>query len=168
MQNKRVTCFLGLGTNLGDKTNNLKRAILAIENAGIQVIEKSRVYKTPPWGFDATEDFYNMVVKAETALQPFQLLVELKALELKMGRKPKETEHYTSRVIDIDIIDYNQIIFDEHDLKIPHPHLEKRIFVLLPLKDVFAGYKHPASFISIDEMIKTLNDEDITLVNNLP
>jgi 2-amino-4-hydroxy-6-hydroxymethyldihydropteridine diphosphokinase len=165
MQNKTATVILGLGTNLGDKINNLNTAIFNLKQCGVKVLKQSRLYQSPPWGFVAKDDFYNMALQVSTLLSPEQLLIELKAIELKMGRPIKSSLDYSSRIIDIDILDYNMSSFESPELEIPHKHMHKRSFALFPLKDVNQNYVHPNLALHIDELIALLDDNSITVVN---
>jgi deoxyguanosine kinase len=165
MQNKTATAIIGLGTNLGDKCENLRLAIFHLNLCGVAVVKQSKLYQTPPWGFEAKDDFYNMAVQAITKLSPEQLLVELKAIELRMGRPVKSTQDYSSRIIDLDILDYNMASFKSPDLEIPHKHMHERNFALFPLKDVNQNYVHPNLGLHVDQLIASLNDNLITVVN---
>ncbi|MFK8045242.1 MAG: 2-amino-4-hydroxy-6-hydroxymethyldihydropteridine diphosphokinase [Crocinitomicaceae bacterium] len=165
MQRRKVHVLLSLGTNLGSKIENLNIAKKHLSENYISVVKESKIYETPPWGFQSANNFYNIVLKVETLLSPFQLLVELKATELKMGRPFKTADSYTSRIIDIDIIDYNSETFKNVDLVIPHPILSERSFVLYPLRDVQVNYVHPITGKTIEELIAVLNDKTATVVN---
>ncbi len=166
MQSEKTEVILGLGTNLGHKTENLFKAIEMLEHRNISIIKRSKVYKTPPWGFESEEDFYNMALNAETILTPMQLLIEIKSIEMLMGRPvQKQNKEYVSRIIDIDIIDYNGQVVDFNDLKIPHPLLANRAFVIFPLRDVAADYSHPITGATIEELMDSISNETITVVN---
>ncbi|MFK8037324.1 MAG: 2-amino-4-hydroxy-6-hydroxymethyldihydropteridine diphosphokinase [Crocinitomicaceae bacterium] len=165
MQQKKAIAILGLGTNMGDKIQNIKEAIAFLKEAKINILKISKVYQTPPWGFKAKDDFFNLAVKIETKLSPILLLVEIKAIELKMGRPIKLEAGYSSRLIDIDIIDFNNETYNYHDLIIPHPYMQSRNFVLYPLRDLEPSYKHPILNKTISQIIAELNDETIALVN---
>lgn len=165
MQKKKAVAILGIGTNLGDKIKNLSNAIARIKDCHLEIISSSKIYQTPPWGFQSDDDFYNMAIKIETRLNPFQLLVEMKAIELQLGRSEKKSGKYASRLIDIDIIDYNQEVYSFPDLTVPHEHLEARVFVLFPLKDIHPNYQHPKTGVKIQELIDKLKGETIAVVN---
>jgi len=161
----KVRVLLSLGTNLGNKIGNLNMAKKHLNANYMRIITESSVYETPPWGFKSTDKFFNIVLEIETQLRPFQLLIELKAIELKMGRPIKTDDSYKSRIIDIDIIDYNHEEFLNADLTIPHPLLADRSFVLFPLQDVCDNYVHPKTGKTIQELINVLEDKTATLVN---
>ena len=144
------TVYLALGSNVGNRAANLKAAIAALPPQ-MEVKAKSRVYETPPWGYTNQEKFLNQVVKARTYLEPEPLLKHLKRLEVALGRVP--TFQYGPRLIDIDILLYEDLVFDSADLKIPHPHMHERGFVLLPLMDIAPDLVHPVKKQTIRQLI---------------
>ena len=112
--------FLGIGTNLGNRESNLEQAVARIKEYIGPVLKSSSIYETEPWGFQADDKFLNMVVKVETDLTPSGLLGRILMIESLLGRQ-RGSERYSSRVIDIDILFYEDMIVDEESLKIPHP-----------------------------------------------
>lgn len=127
------TVFLALGTNLGDRMVNLAHAlVLLIPHATL--LKWSRVYETPPWGYLEQPAFLNMVVEAETDLEPVRLLEILKFLEEKIGRE--KSVRYGPRLIDLDILFYDEIEMRTGRLEIPHPRIAERAFVLIPLAEL--------------------------------
>lgn len=144
------TVYLALGSNVGNRAANLKAAIAALPPQ-MEVKAKSRVYETPPWGYTNQEKFLNQVVKARTYLEPEPLLKHLKRLEVALGRVP--TFQYGPRLIDIDILLYDDLVFDSADLKIPHPQMHERGFVLLPLMDIAPDLVHPVKKQTIRQLI---------------
>jgi len=144
------TVYLALGSNLGNRAANLKAAIAALPPQ-MEVKAKSRVYETPPWGYTNQDKFLNQVVKAQTYLEPELLLKHLKRLEVALGRVP--TFQYGPRLIDIDILLYDDLVFDSADLKIPHPNMHERGFVMLPLMDVAPDLVHPVKKQTIRQLI---------------
>ncbi|MBI3032887.1 dihydropteroate synthase [Candidatus Woesearchaeota archaeon] len=131
--NKKNIIFLGLGTNLGNKKENLARALELLKEK--LIIEKiSSIYESKPYGFGKQDNFYNQVIKGTTTLSPYELLYFVKCIEEIMGRKV--TFKHGPRIIDIDILLYNDEIITIDDLIIPHPQLEKRDFVLIPLLEI--------------------------------
>tara|TARA_B110000211_G_C14063119_1_gene546524 strand:+ start:290 stop:775 length:486 start_codon:yes stop_codon:yes gene_type:complete len=128
--------YLGLGTNQGDKLKNLKNAVNALAASCGNVICKSSVYESPPWGFIAEEVFYNSVVLIKTKLLPDELLSACQQIEIELGRKKKKELGYESRLLDIDILLYDDIVFESEYLKIPHPLINDRMFVLQPLLEL--------------------------------
>lgn len=125
--------FLSLGTNLGDRQENLSKARELLEPQ-VHVIAASPIYETAPWGYRDQPAFLNQVLQVETVLAPHDLLVYLKQIEAQLGRQPNF--HYGPRLIDLDILIYNDLTIDEEGLQIPHPHLTERAFVLVPLADL--------------------------------
>lgn len=144
------TVYLALGSNVGNRAANLKAAIAALPPQ-MEVKAKSRVYETPPWGYTNQEKFLNQVVKARTYLEPEPLLKHLKRLEVALGRVP--TFQYGPRLIDIDILLYDDIVFESDALKIPHPQMHERGFVLLPLMDIAPDLVHPVKKQTIRQLI---------------
>jgi 2-amino-4-hydroxy-6-hydroxymethyldihydropteridine diphosphokinase len=128
--------FLALGTNLGDKNLNLLTAITLITGKIGTVSAISSVYESEPWGFESENSFLNMVIKVETDLSPLRLLHDTQELEKKMGRTENNSPGYQDRIIDIDIIFYDDLIYESEELKLPHPHYKKRRFVTEPLKEL--------------------------------
>jgi 2-amino-4-hydroxy-6-hydroxymethyldihydropteridine diphosphokinase len=153
---KRV--FLGIGTNLGNRGNNLKEAVARIaENIG-PIMKSSSVYETEPWGFQASDEFLNMVVMVETKLTPSGLLGRILMIETLLGRV-RDEKQYTSRVIDIDILFYEDQIIDEKSLKIPHPLMHERRFVLVPLCEIDPEMVHPVLKKTVASLLKTCKDK---------
>ena len=141
--------YLALGTNLGDRLANLRAAIKALSSE-INVIAESKVYETPPWGYENQPTFLNMAVKCETNLEPESLLKRLKQLEVQLGRE--QSFRWGPRLIDIDILFYDDLILKSESLTIPHPRLHERAFVLVPLADIASDFVHPV----LKKMIKEL------------
>ena len=137
--------YLGLGSNLGDRRQNIEKAVTLIgERVGV-VLCQSSLIETEPWGFDSENTFLNGVILVETALTPRQLMKTTQKIERDMGRKvkslpsnhsPLPSKIYADRPIDIDILLYDDLTIDEPDLKIPHPLMHERDFVMIPLKEV--------------------------------
>jgi 2-amino-4-hydroxy-6-hydroxymethyldihydropteridine diphosphokinase len=132
---RRTTAYLGLGSNIGDRMGNLREAVARLlKTDGITLVRASPVYQTEPVGYEAQEDFYNMVVAVETSLVPMDLLSAVKEIEKGMGRV--EAVHKGPRIIDLDILLYGDEAVDEYRLTIPHPQMLEREFVLRPLFDL--------------------------------
>ena len=135
--------YLGLGSNLGDREEHIRKAIALIgESIGL-VIRQSSLIETEPWGFESANRFLNGVILVETTLTPRQLLKATQKIERQLGRKKKSTDSclltpvsYSDRSIDIDILLYDDLTVDEPDLKIPHPLMEQRDFVMIPLNEI--------------------------------
>ena len=129
--------FLGLGSNLGERQANIERAIELISERVGEVIRRSSLIETEPWGFESENKFLNGVILCETTLTPRQVLRKTQKIERDMGRKKKTSSlQYSYRPIDIDILLYDDLTVDEPDLKIPHPRMQEREFVMIPLKEI--------------------------------
>jgi 2-amino-4-hydroxy-6-hydroxymethyldihydropteridine diphosphokinase len=150
--------LLGLGTNLGDRTANLRAAIAGLADLG-SVDGVSRVYESEPYGYVDQPRFLNMAVKLRTQLSPDALLSALKDLELRMGRTP--THRMGPRVIDIDILFYDDVQLTAPGLHIPHYGAMDRAFVLAPLLDLDIGLRHPASGELLADRMIALNDTSL-------
>lgn len=148
--------FLSLGTNLGDRAANLRSAISALAPS-MRVVRESSIYETAPWGFEDQSHFLNMVVEAETDLAPLDLLKYLKTLETELGRTP--TFRYGPRLIDLDILFYDELILQKPELTIPHPRLHERAFVLVPLADLAPNFIHPVLQKTIQQLLDNINRE---------
>ncbi|MCL4269394.1 MAG: 2-amino-4-hydroxy-6-hydroxymethyldihydropteridine diphosphokinase [Anaerolineales bacterium] len=142
--------YIALGSNLGNRLSNLKNAISNF-TPQMDVKKKSPVYETPPWGYADQPAFLNQVVMVETYLEPEDLLGHLKRLETVLGREPSFQNG--PRLIDLDILFYDDIIVDSPPLVIPHPRLHQRAFVLVPLNDIAPDLVHPLYAKSISEML---------------
>jgi 2-amino-4-hydroxy-6-hydroxymethyldihydropteridine diphosphokinase len=151
--------YIGIGSNIGKREYNCKKAIQKIEGKGIRVKKISSMYETKPWGFKEQPLFINMVIEVETEINPYELLKILKQIETEMGRK--ETIRWGPRIIDLDILLYNNEIIDREDLKIPHPFLHQRDFVLLPLSEIAPETIHPILKKTIKQLKEELIDKDI-------
>lgn len=129
--------YLSLGTNLGDREGNLRKAVMLIGERVGTVIRQSSLIETEPWGFQSVNRFLNAAILCESTLSPRQLLKVTQRIERDMGRTNKSgAEGYADRVIDIDILLYDDLKVDEPDLKIPHPLMYERDFVMIPLKEI--------------------------------
>lgn len=135
-----ATVLLSLGTNLGDKGVNLRRAIMGLTGV-LQVTAVSRTYQTPPWGLLDQPAYWNLCLAGQTPLSPHDLLIFAKTLETRLGRQPGR--RWGPRLIDIDILFYDDLCLDTESLTIPHPRLTERAFVLVPLLDIAPRWLHP-------------------------
>lgn len=135
--------FLGLGTNLGNKEENIQTAVNLLQERAGKITALSDRIETEPWGFQSKETFLNAAVAIETALSPRELLEVTQAIEREMGRTTKSNGTYEDRIIDIDILFYDQQVVKEKGLKIPHPLLQERLFVLTPLAEIAPDLEHP-------------------------
>lgn len=136
--------FLGLGTNLGDKRNNLLTAVTNIEEKIGKVTSLSSFYETEPWGFESDNSFLNATLCVETLLEPIAILRIIKEIEVEMGRTQKSVNKvYSDRPIDIDILLYDDMIMESDELTIPHPLMTERDFVMKPLVEIAGDVVHP-------------------------
>jgi 2-amino-4-hydroxy-6-hydroxymethyldihydropteridine diphosphokinase len=158
---KEHIVYLALGTNLGDRLANLKQAIASL-TPQMEVKAKSSVYETPPWGYEDQPKFLNQVVKVKTYLEPEALLKHLKRLEVALGRK--ESFQNGPRLIDIDVLFFDDTVVNTSSLVIPHPRLHERAFVLLPLMDIAPDLVHPVNKKSVSEMVVECDVSAIQLV----
>lgn len=157
--------LLALGTNLGRRQVNLQQAVNSLGTvAAIEAV--SAVYETAPWGVEDQPYFLNNCVAAQTLLSPQRLLEACKTIERDIGREPGE--RWGPRLIDIDILYYEDTIIDETNLRIPHPHLEERAFVLVPLADIAADFHDPRSGRTISELKDRLHPHSVAEVRRLP
>ena len=156
--------YLLLGSNMGDKRQQLTTAIdkISIEN---KIITKSAIYETSAWGNTNQPSFYNQVIRINTSLNPQELLAHLLSIELQMGRIRKEK--WGQRVIDIDIIYYNDQIISSHQLSIPHPEIQNRKFTLIPLVEIAPRFEHPLLKKNQKELLGLCKDTlEVTLREN--
>ncbi len=135
--------FLGLGSNLGNKELNIKKALELIEQKAGALKTVSSFYHSKAWGYISENEFVNIVAEVESTLTPTELLNILKQIEKELGRATKTIFGYEDRVIDIDILFYDNLILNTPELKIPHPLLGKRDFVLYPLAEIAPDFIHP-------------------------
>ena len=155
-----IKAYLGLGSNLGDRLANLRRARHLVNSTrNICVAQFSSVYETEPWGVAAQPRFLNCAVEIITSQSPSLLLDSVKTIERQVGRIP--TFRYGPRTIDIDILLYgDEIIYQETpDLQIPHLRMAERAFVLVPLAQIAGHVLHPSAGVSISELAERLGDE---------
>lgn len=155
------TAYLGLGTNLGDRLENLAQARRRLEPQ-VSILASSSIYETSPWGYPDQPDFLNQVLQVETELPPPDLLKFLKELETEIGRTPGP--RYGPRVIDIDILFYDHLILSQAGLNIPHPRLEQRAFVLVPLAELAPDLRHPVLGRTVQELLAEIDHTDVVRV----
>jgi 2-amino-4-hydroxy-6-hydroxymethyldihydropteridine diphosphokinase len=152
--------YLGIGSNLGNREQNLENALQAMAQRAGNLVAVSPVYETEPFGFDSHDQFLNIVVVIETALTPYKILDQIRIIENGLGRKG-ETEKYISRTIDIDLLFYENQIIDSAELIVPHPRMHERKFVLVPFCDIAPEFIHPVLNRSIREILETSRDKSI-------
>lgn len=154
---KRHRVFLALGSNVGDSYKFLKDAKEMIKSEYTTINKESKIYKTKPWGFVMQDDFLNQVIEIETFFESFSLLKEIQKIENKLARERKI--HWGPRTIDIDILFFDDEKIYTDDLIIPHPYIEKRAFVLKPLKEIAPFFIHPVLNRSISDLFEMLDKE---------
>ncbi|WP_232731961.1 2-amino-4-hydroxy-6-hydroxymethyldihydropteridine diphosphokinase [Confluentibacter lentus] len=160
LMNLPTTFYIALGSNKGDKFKNLQDAVNAIHERIGQIKHISRVYKSPAFGFEG-DDFLNAVLVVESQLLPEDLLKDLLAIEKSLGRIRNNKGVYEARPIDLDIIFAENHIINTKTLKVPHPELGKRRFVLQPLNDVDPKMKHPENGQEISELLNNCDDKTV-------
>jgi len=153
--------YLSIGSNKGNRSSLINKAIDEIDKKIGIIISRSSIYQSKSWGFDSN-DFYNLCLLIDTDIEPKSLLIKLKKIEKSMGREDIDGS-YSDRFIDIDILFYDNIIIDSEDLKIPHPKIEIRKFVLVPMLELADDYVHPIFNKTIKELDKDCDDQDIPL-----
>ena len=162
-----MICYLGLGANLGNKRKHLRQAIEMIAQIdGVNLLSVSHFYETEPWGVENQPNYINAAVKIEVDLHPLQLLDHLQAIEYKLGRI--RNEHWGSRTIDIDILSIDGVVMNAERLKLPHPYMFERDFVLIPLSEVSGkGYTlHGDKVLQTDGCLVDFNMKLIACVDS--
>jgi 2-amino-4-hydroxy-6-hydroxymethyldihydropteridine diphosphokinase len=144
--------YIGIGSNLGDRHKNCIRAVELLKESGLAVTKQSSVHETAPWGVKEQPAFLNMAVEIETGLAPAELLGLLKKTEKDMGRQ--ETVKWGPRIIDLDILLYDDITLKTGTLTIPHPLMHKREFVLVPLAELAEDLIHPVLKKKIGDLLQ--------------
>ena len=157
--------LIGVGSNLGDRRANLAEGIEKTgELEGTRLIRNASLYESEPHG-DAKTWFYNSAFEVETELSPQDLLKGMLAIEAAMGRRRVKGKKFGSRVIDLDLLFYDNVVLNGRKLKLPHPRLTKRRFVLMPLVEIAPQHNHPESGQSISQLLATSQDsKKVTLL----
>ena len=159
--------YLAIGSNLGNRINNIEIAKFELEKYKIKILKSSSNYITASWPDPLKPNYINIIIKIQTTLAPIELLRVCNLIELKLGRV--RTKKNAPRTCDIDIIDYNSKILNKKDkqLILPHPRMNKRNFVLLPLFEVDKSWKHPKSKINIVNLIDSLPVKDLRSIKQI-
>ena len=153
-----AVAYLILGSNIGNRFENLKAAIKLVNKHTGKITGQSSVYESEPWGFESTTSFMNQVIRIITHLNPELLLDQLIKTEEKLGRKRSNLKGYESRIIDIDILFYDDKVINTVNLIIPHPRLHLRNFVLEPLAELIPDFIHPLMKKSMAELKDNCKD----------
>jgi|SRR5215472_1136636 len=151
---KRV--YLSLGSNLGDRQTNIEHALARLGPAGVHVLQVSSLYRTEPVGYKPQPWFLNCAAEVETDLMPLQLLRRCQTIQRELGRRPGLRDG--PRTIDIDILFYENAVVHSPELTLPHPRMADRRFVLVPLSEIAASSRHPATQRTVREMLDETSD----------
>jgi 2-amino-4-hydroxy-6-hydroxymethyldihydropteridine diphosphokinase len=146
----RTKVFLLLGSNIGDKKQQLENAVKLIHKECGLVKKKSSIYETEPWKVEGQEVYYNMAIEIETTFTPDLLLARIKRIEKELGREKREK--WAPREIDIDILFFGRKVIKQKDLQIPHPHMHERNFAILPMMEIAPEFKHPLLHHNMEEL----------------
>ena len=156
MQN-RIIIYLSIGTNIGERLLNIEKASELISNRLGVIRSVSSTYETGAWGYISDNRYYNNCLSLSTSLSPQDLLSEIKSIEMSMGRV-RNSDGYSDRIIDIDLLFYGSEVIDIPGLKVPHPRLGERKFVLVPLLEIAPDLVHPQFQLTIREMAEQCKD----------
>jgi len=150
--------YLGIGTNLGDREKNINDSLSLISRLIGEIISLSSVYRSEPWGFKSESDFLNMVAAVETSLNPYRLLEKVHIIEERLGRIRGNVQ-FISRTIDIDILLYGDKVISGKVVRIPHPLMAERKFVLVPICEIAPDLRHPVLHRSFSELLMECKDK---------
>lgn len=161
--------FLSLGSNKGDRLSLIQQAVSFLSNDNsIEIAASSSFYETEPWGKKNQNWFVNAVIAIRTELSPIELLRVCQDIESKLGRDRQNEEHWGERPIDIDILFYDDLIFSNEILTVPHKHVHERAFALVPMLEIKSGYVHPVLKKTVLELHEALEDpEDVFLYGTI-
>ncbi len=153
---KKIIIYLHTGSNLGERKNYLAQAREMIRAQIGKILRSSHLYETEAWGVKDQPNFINQALKIRTELVPEEILFHIKKIEKEIGRK--ENERWHERIIDIDILFYDDKRVSTENLKIPHPHCHERMFVLVPLMEIAGNYIHPQLKMTIEDLYLECED----------
>jgi 2-amino-4-hydroxy-6-hydroxymethyldihydropteridine diphosphokinase len=157
------TVYLSLGSNMGNRAQNIARAIKALDAHGIRVVRESSLYETAPIEVRGHGWFLNCAIEVETQMMPLQLMRALLQIEHDLGRKRRPASSHSDglkdpRIIDIDILLFGESIVNAPELEIPHPRMAERRFVLVPLNEIAPGLRHPTLNATVAELLASTAD----------
>jgi len=152
------TIYIQLGSNMGNRKSYIEKSMQEIEQEVGNIICSSKIYESSPWGVTNQNHFLNSVIKVESKLAPYVLLEKLQEIENNSGRIRKEK--WGERSIDLDILFYNFEIINTKNLKIPHPYIQERRFVLVPLSEIATDYNHPVLQKNISVLLEECTDTE--------
>lgn len=157
-----MTYYLNIGTNLGDRAENITNAIAHLERQLKVICNRSEVIETQAWGFNSDNMFWNIGVAFDSEIKPEVLLDVIHEIEHTMGVKSHRTAtgEYADRVIDIDIVAIDEMIVSTETLKVPHPHLAQRLFYLKPLAELAPTWRHPVTQLTVSQMLQLQNERN--------
>ncbi len=150
--------ILLVGGNLDNRLTKYDKLYVLLEQNVGQILKKSSFYQSEPWGFESKNLFINQAIWLKTTFNPQQLLIQCQQIEKAMGRLKHQTNHYEDRVMDIDIIFFNQEVINEANLTIPHAKMAQRKFVLLPLREICPLYFHKVLNKTVEELLNICED----------
>jgi 2-amino-4-hydroxy-6-hydroxymethyldihydropteridine diphosphokinase len=167
LENQAKSAYLAIGSNLGNKISNIEKTKFELEKHKVKILKCSSNYISKSWPDTSMPNYINIILKIKTSLAPIDLLKICNLVELKLGRI--RSKKNAPRICDIDIIDFNKIILNDKNeqLILPHPRMNKRIFVLLPLFEVDKSWKHPKSKINIVNLINSLPVKDLRSIKQI-
>lgn len=163
MSNRKVA--LALGSNMGNRLLYLRSAIDELAHSGFKILKTSRVWETKPWGVENQPSFLNMCLIAESELEPENMLDAVKSAEKKLGRIARA--HWGPREIDIDIVLIEEEIFTSDRLTVPHPMMQDRDFVMIPLSEIAPEMRHPLLEKSVSEIADKLTSQNMKWITKL-
>ena len=164
LENQARYIYLGIGSNLGNKKNNIEKAKFELTQNGIKILKSSNYYESLSWPDPQNPKFLNIILKISTNLRPLELLKRCKKIECKLGRK--KADKNSPRKCDIDIIDYYSIKIT-NKITLPHSRMHTRNFVLFPLFEIDKNWKHPITKQHIKRLILSLSNRDITSIKQI-
>lgn len=150
--------FIGLGSNEGNSLQIMRDAYLDLKKNVGYLIKSSSIYESAPWGFESKNSFLNAVLKFETNHTPEEILNILQYLETRAGRKRNDSENYTDRTLDLDLLYYDNLISEKSNLEIPHPRISERLFVLKPMAEIDAEWIDARHKKSINQLLEETKD----------